>query len=106
MIKPFDALYADLEIALKLTEQQEEYRVQRYQGAGLNDNGTKPPLMKLAENKTFKNLAGNVVLPFLEGMVKDFSGFPACFAEQRLKRPRVLPLRPGSLRKPPYHTTR
>jgi RHS repeat-associated protein len=48
-------------------EQQEKYRIQRYQDAGFKDDGSKPFLMRLAENKTFKNFASNIALPLLEG---------------------------------------
>ena len=48
-------------------QQLREYRIQRYQELGYNDDGSKPPLMRLAENKTFTNFASNIALPILEG---------------------------------------
>lgn len=48
--------------------QQEQYRVQRYQDANLNDDGSKPPLMRLAENKTFKNFAENIAFPAMDAL--------------------------------------
>jgi len=47
--------------------QKEQYRVERWRELGYNDDGSKPPLMRLAQNKTFKNFAENLALPLLEG---------------------------------------
>jgi hypothetical protein len=49
-------------------QQRQEFRTQQYQNIGLNDDGSKPPLMKLAENKTWKNFASNIALPIIDGL--------------------------------------
>jgi hypothetical protein len=47
--------------------QQEQYRIQRYQEMGYNDDGSKPFLKRLSDNKTWNNFAENIALPLLNG---------------------------------------
>ncbi|HLA57368.1 MAG TPA: RHS repeat-associated core domain-containing protein, partial [Puia sp.] len=44
-----------------------EYRIQRYQEMGYNDDGSEPGWVKLAKNKTWKSFAENIALPLFEG---------------------------------------
>jgi RHS repeat-associated protein len=45
---------------------QEKYRTQKNQELGYNDDGSKPPLMRLAQNKTWNSFAENIALPSLD----------------------------------------
>ncbi|MDI3321388.1 LamG-like jellyroll fold domain-containing protein [Pinibacter soli] len=38
----------------------------QFEAAGYNADGSRPPLMRLADNKTFKNAANNLILPGIE----------------------------------------
>lgn len=48
--------------------QQEQYRIERYREAGYNDDGSKPFLKRLSDNKTWNYFAGNLALPLLDGL--------------------------------------
>ena len=48
-------------------ERQEFINQQYHVQNGYNPDGTKPPLMRLAENKTWNKFADNLALPLLEG---------------------------------------